>query len=105
MRYLVIAEILFECGNALSRYCGNPFEPKSGKDNPYFCNWETPCSCQPFLEYRQQCQEIVNLSSTTSDNRIRKKQKKCQPKSGKDKEMFQRYSVTAAGQVIPYLNN
>ncbi|MCR5134705.1 MAG: hypothetical protein K6B12_03630, partial [Clostridiales bacterium] len=35
--------------------------------------------------YCQQCQEIVNLSSTTSDTLIRKKQKKCQPKSGKDK--------------------
>ena len=63
------------------------------------------CSCQPFQEYCQQCQEIVNLSSTTSDNRIGKKQKNCQPKSGKNKEVFQRYSVTAAGQVIPYLNN
>ena len=35
-------------------------------------------------EIRQQCQEIVNFSSTTSDTLIRKKLKKCQPKSGKD---------------------
>ena len=31
------------------------------------------CSCQPFQECCQQCQEIVNLSSTTSDNLIRKR--------------------------------
>ena len=31
------------------------------------------CSCQPFQEYCQQCQENVNLSSTTSDNLIRKR--------------------------------
>jgi len=40
--------------------------------------------CQPFQKRCQTYQEYVNLSSITSDNTIRKRAKKCQPKSGKD---------------------
>lgn len=44
----------------------------------------TEMGCQPFQEHCQIHQEYVNLSSITSDNNIRKRAKKCQPKSGKD---------------------